>query len=187
MNTFVGLDQSLNNTGIAIKRGPKVVTTVIKHTSSRSVFERVLLTRDLLRQILTAAAPAVVYMEDVFYVRKNISAVTSLIRVENMVQLLCHDLGTCTKSLPASPRLTNSWSRQLGFTNTKEDAAAFFLPYFVTNSKPTEHETDALGILHGGLISDNLATRHCMLGVQIQRVEPKDALRNPTELTDRLL
>jgi Holliday junction resolvasome RuvABC endonuclease subunit len=183
---YIGLDQSLNNTGIAVTNGKKTTVTLQKSSAKLTELQKLYELELLLINLIQTLKPKRVYLENVYYVRFRIKSALSLLRVETTLKLVCLREKTEQTSLSANPREADSWPKLLGVTTTKEATAELFLPK-LKDDTTTDHETDALGILYAGVIKDTTRTRAGMMRVPIIRVHAKDFRKDPRNLTNCFL
>lgn len=186
MTIYIGLDQSLNNTGIAVTDGKKTVITLQKSPAKLTEFEKLYQLELLLVNLIATLNPKRVYLENVYVTRFRIKSALSLLRVETTLKLVCLRQQTEQTSLSANPREADSWPKLIGVTTTKQAAADLFLPK-IKDDTTTDHETDALGILYAGVIKDTTRTRAGMMKVPILRVHAKDFRKDAGSLTNCFL
>lgn len=172
MAIYLGLDQSLNNTGIAITNGSKTAITVFRSRAKDSELQKLVELERVFTELLTAYEPTRVYLEEVYTVRFRIRSSLSLIRVETCLRLTCERLGVPHRSFSASPRHPESWPKAIGAKSTKIATAELFLP-LINDATTTDHETDALGILYAGVITDTKKTKAGMMKTPIKRVNAR--------------
>jgi Holliday junction resolvasome RuvABC endonuclease subunit len=178
---YIGLDQALNNTGIAVTNGKKIVTTQIISTSKESSLDRLIKLETVLTKLLQSLKPKKVYMESIYIPASRLKACSALIRVETTIQLLLARKSVEFLSMPASNRLSNSWPKQLKIKGSKEYCAEFLKP-ILPPGKISDHETDAVGILWGGLVLDKKQTIDAIMKAPIMNVNAKEYRADPNSI-----
>lgn len=179
MSFYIGLDQALNNTGIAVTNGKEIVTTQIINTSKEDVLDRLVTIEALLTQLLMTVKPKVVFMEGIYVPASRIKSCMALIKVETLVQLLLKRRSLDFTSLPSSPRLRTSWPNQLGISSSKDKCVEFLKP-ILPKGKISDHETDAIGILWGGLVLRKISTPGDIMDLRIIKVHAKNFRADPS-------
>jgi Holliday junction resolvasome RuvABC endonuclease subunit len=180
---YIGLDQALNNTGIAVTNGKKIVTTQIINTSKEDVLDRLVSIEGLLTQLVTSIKPKVVFMEGIYVPASRLKSCMALVKVEALVQLLLRRRSLDFLSLPSSPRLKSSWPNQLGIASSKDKCVEFLKP-ILPKGRISDHETDAIGILWGGLVSRKIYTPGDIMDLRIIKVHAKKFRADPGCLRD---
>jgi Holliday junction resolvasome RuvABC endonuclease subunit len=183
MPYYIGLDQALNNTGIAVTNGKRVVTTQIINTSKQSSLERLELIEQSLTKLFMSLKPKMVFMESIYIPASRLKSCSALIRVEACVQLLLRRRSIEFESLPASPRLKTSWPKQLGIAGSKDHCVQFLKP-ILPKGKISDHETDAIGILWGGLVLKGLFTPDAIMEAEILKVNARKYKSSPECIRD---
>jgi Holliday junction resolvasome RuvABC endonuclease subunit len=182
----LGLDQSLNNTGIAVSNGKQTVVTLQKSPVKLTELEKLYELELLLQNLIQVLKPKRIYLEQVYYVRFRIKSALSLLRVETTLKLVCLRENVECTSLSANPKEADSWPKLIGATSTKEATAKLFLPK-LNDDSTTDHETDALGILYAGIIKDTTRTKTGMMRAPIIRINARDFRNDPGSVTNCFL
>jgi Holliday junction resolvasome RuvABC endonuclease subunit len=178
---FIGLDQALNNTGIAVTDGKKIVTTQLALSSKQDSLERIYKIEQTLDVILRQFKPQQVFMEGIYIPASRLKACSALIRVETCVQLLLLRKKFPFLSLPSSPRLATSWPKALNIAGPKEHCLELINPVLLDKTT-SDHETDAVGILWAGLVLTKRKTVSAILRTRIHRLNAKTFRSDPSQL-----
>lgn len=155
---YIGLDQALDNTGIALYelqiRGRTAVRGKLQYGTFKtnkelSLVERLLEIYDLTWALLEGLKPEYLFTELV-YLGRNKSSI-DLVRVETVIHLVAKQFEVPAEIMSANPRMATSWPRLFGSGKSKgitQEVIKQATGYYVN-----EHEGDAIGIGYAGLLS----------------------------------
>jgi hypothetical protein len=191
MPLYIGVDQSLSSSGIAIWTGPYLFSTRYESSPDLTTFERIHDISGVLR-VLLELKPNCVTIE---------SAPTCImggkkLSVKTLIQLnqLEFSLLSTLHSSPygykiLTPRVKDSlgWPGILGADGTKEKAKSWMLSEGLSlDDKTVKDEIDAIGLLWASLKVDELPQAHDFNPIHI-RIAPREFRTNLPHLNGLLL
>jgi hypothetical protein len=154
---YIGLDQSSSNTGIAATNGRVILTSNLIIKAKLSMPEKLMLIEDFIRSCCEAVEPAKVYTEAIYSRARLIRAFTALLKVETTIHNYLFRVGYPYETMSPNHTQADSWPRKIGVRNTKDSVRLWLLENGQTLPKViSEHELDALGVLFGGLVKDDI-------------------------------
>lgn len=153
---FLGLDQSLANTGIAVLAGNSIVLSTLKTNTKDGMGKRLAVIEQFVKDSLLFS-PQTVYIEEAYFNRVNSKEQSGVI-VKALLEKALYEVSLPYRVMPADARKGNSWRRPLGLTNKQKKEEPKATLQAQTESDINEHEADAWGILMGGLILDGQIT-----------------------------
>lgn len=166
---YLGLDQASYDTGIAIAHGYNVFTTAmsIKATKKHPVelVERCHRIEQMLGSICEALPLTEVFTESTH--TRQMRAYTVLVKVETTIHNYLYRNGIPYSQISPNNHQIVSWPRLLQLGGTKEHVRLVLdslLPELIT-----EHELDAIGVLFGSLVRDNIVTPEIIRRINIVR------------------
>jgi Holliday junction resolvasome RuvABC endonuclease subunit len=149
---YIGLDQALSNTGIALFNGKTILTTVLKTSSSRSPEERLSAIDNYIDSLLKNLEPYIVLIEESYPGAHRTSAM-------RLAQVYCTVTNACIRNnirykVYRSGKGKESWPGRLGIEGTKEHCREWLKRYKGEEEvkQLKEHEIDAIGILWANII-----------------------------------
>lgn len=177
---YLGLDQASYDTGIAIAHGATVFTAAMHIRTTRKhpveLIERCARVERVLDSLCQVIPFTKAYTE---YVHTGqMRAYQVLVKIETTIHNYFYKRGLPFAIIKADPLIRESWPRLLNFGGTKEHvrlALDFMLP-----SEISEHELDAIGVLYGSLVRDNIVEADFARRIKIVR------LSSPAELLETI-
>lgn len=148
---YIGLDQALSNTGIAIFNGEDIYTTVLKTSSKKAIEERLSIIDKYIDNLLKSLSPKIVLLEE-SYPGSHRNAAMRLAQVYSTVTNACIRNDIIYKVYRSS-KGKGSWPERLGIGGTKEYCREWLRGIKgeeINNLE--EHEIDAVGILWANII-----------------------------------
>lgn len=165
---FLGLDQSSTDNGIALfdSNSNTVYTADFVCTARAPLTERMRQLYDFLAQLLVDIKVEQAYIEAIHPGNRQAYAV--LLKIEGMIELLLHQHQVPCSSISANKTNKQSWPSLLNLEGTKEYMKERLIEKIDLNT--TLHETDAVGVLLGSLVRDNLITLELLDNLTIKRL-----------------
>jgi Holliday junction resolvasome RuvABC endonuclease subunit len=161
MKLYIGLDQALANTGWVVgevnnKEIALIDAGCLVTKAEEDLMDRLLKIDGLVSSLLETYRPERVYTESVFmpFNRKGIAAIRALLKVEAVVHLSLTKHKCAYSVMCSDPKVETSWRAVL---NVNKGVKGKELP-FVKDKGLTinEHTADAIGILLGGVVVENI-------------------------------
>ena len=175
MGNYIGFDQALMNTGVAIYQPgaePLVTLTTIKLVLENSVsnYHRLALLRRWLDYLVRKYEPVQVYTEAVYFNRITSYSMIP-VEVQAVFKTQLYELGY--ESVPMNcGNQRDSWPNLTGL-RLKSGAKRVLSQYGITIN---QHESDAFGVLYGGLIRDGVLNKEDIWKAKVI----KKLIKNPT-------
>lgn len=151
---YIGLDQSTNNTGLAIGQldiktnNLEVYTRLIRPKGITDI--RILKTGKIIKDLIKRLEVQKVFLEKVVLWKRNPKIHEVLCGLSYHIRLICLDLKVQQEIISAANNEMQGWPRVLGLSKT--DARERFNP----TKEISIHEAEALAILYTGLYNDGI-------------------------------
>lgn len=166
---FLGLDQSLSNTGWAVAQisGDAVCIEAygtLRTKSTSELYARLGAIKAFTKSLIDSYQPEMVFTERVFINPAINTSCINLIRVETVLHQLLVELGFPYIVMPSIARQSDSWRYPFALSSEKKDSANLFgkkLPAL------TEHSADAVGIVLGGLLQHDYISLEAALNFEL--------------------
>jgi len=149
---YVGLDQALSNTGVALFNGKEIFTTVLKTSSTKPVEERLSIIDSYVDNLLKYLNPVEVAIEESFPGNHRNSAM-------RLAQVYATVTNACIRNKVSyrvyrAGKGKDSWPNRLGIGGTKEYCKDWLKGIKGEDKirELKEHEIDAIGILWANII-----------------------------------
>jgi len=149
---YIGLDQALSNTGIALFNGKEIYTTVLKTSNTKTIEERLSTIDNYVDSLLKSLKPYIVLIEESYPGSHRNSAM-------RLAQVYCTITNACIRNnisyrIYRAGKGKESWPGRLGIEGTKEYCKEWLKGYRGEEevNKLKEHEIDAVGILWANII-----------------------------------
>lgn len=163
MCVYIGLDQALANTGWVVGEINNGIVSLIDYgclvtKPEEELVERLLRIDNFVKGLIEQYQPERVYTETVYmpFNRKGIAAVHALLKVEAVVHLRLTKQGCSYRVMGSDPKVKGSWR---GVLEVEKGVKGKELEFVKDKElKVNEHTADAIGILLGGLVVEELVT-----------------------------
>ena len=173
LDYYVGLDQALLNTGVAMcqPHAKQIVVRTLVTDSKCSIYERLFEIEREIDWVTSLQETLHVWLEKPFTPRGGASRKTALdlIRVETIITNLLYRKNSPFDILDSSPRAKKGWPKTLGILGTKSFMQTRI--YAFSKAKVNQHEADAIGILWAGLVQSGIVLLEDLDTTEIIKVE----------------